>query len=188
MPGARPRTGAPAFPLHCRLSADGCCAVAQRSALWQRRSANLGSFLGWDGPEGLGGTLFLAASAARKLQRWYNPCWQTFSEVSELQVNNTHTRAIAQEPLPRALLEILCRLMRQRSPGLQVGFVCSFPTFLQVILQPWLLCMLEVRFKGPVCSQPAKDECWVHDSLGQADLLLKIKSGKQNPEQALKLS
>lgn len=130
----------------------------------------------------------MAAPAARKLQCRYNPCWQTFSEVSELQVNNAHTRAIAQEPLPRDLLEILCRLMRQRSPGLRSGFVCSFPTFLQVILLPWLLCTLKVRFKGPVCSQAGKYKCWAPGSLGPAALLLKIKSGKQNPEQALKLS
>lgn len=132
-----------------------CCG----SVLLQFGSGNqqtLGPF--W-GREGLGGTLFLAAPAVRKLQCRYNPCWQTFSEVSELQVNNTHTRAIAQEPSPRALLEILCRVMRQRSPGLWSGFVCSFPTFLRVILRPRLLRMLKVRFKGCVSSQAAKDKC-----------------------------
>lgn len=56
-----------------------------------------------------------------------------------------------------------------------VGSVCSFPTFMQVILWPWLLCVLKVMFKGLVCSQVAKNKCWVPGSLGQAGLLLKIK-------------
>lgn len=106
--------------------------------------------------------MFLAAPAARKLQRGYNPCWQTFPEVSELQVNNTHTRAIAQEPLPRALLEMLCRGMKQRSPRLQSGFVCSFPTFLRLI--PWLWCVVRVRLTGSVCSQAVQDKGWAPGS------------------------
>lgn len=37
-------------------------------------------------PGHLGWALFLAAPAVRKLQGQYNSCWQSFSEVSELQV------------------------------------------------------------------------------------------------------
>lgn len=136
MLGARPCT---TFSLCCWLRVDGCCATTWCFTGWQYKSANPGSFLGVGcGPRVLGvrgWALFLAVPAVRKLQCQYNPCRQSFSEVSEFQVRNTYTRAVA--PLPRAL----CRLMRQRSPGLWLGFVCSFPTFLQAILLLGVLCI-----------------------------------------------
>jgi len=67
-----------------------------------------------------------------------------FPEASELRVNNTHTIAIEKEPLPRALLEILCRRMRQRSLGLQSGLVCSF-SLLLLQVDRWLVAVVRVQ-------------------------------------------
>lgn len=134
--GVRPCT---TFSLCRQLSVDGCCAtgsVLYRLAVliskswvlfggraWARGHRCRGGFCSW-----------------QLLQCQYNTCWQGFSEVSEFQViTHTHTRAVA--PFPRPPLEVLCRLMRQRSLGLWLGFVCSFPTFLQVILLLGLLCI-----------------------------------------------